>query len=199
MWRRVPFLYEDAFQWYTSFDPLGELLDRPDPSPALELLSKVINILITKFSWATAQIHIFGFAQGGSVALEFLLKDWKKELSAMSKALPANDNTSATTAPRHFGSVVSVSGPFLSYPTVSAKCPTPVFLFHRSPPAETALPAGALGDFNKAFEAAEEVCLGGDGMPRNRDEWYPIMKFWSEKLKKRQADGLYEVMSGLGT
>lgn len=33
-------------------------------------------------------------------------------------------------------------------------------------------------------------------MPRSREEWEPIMRFWSEKLSRRQVGGLYEVMSG---
>jgi hypothetical protein len=36
---------------------------------------------------------------------------------------------------------------------------------------------------------------GGD-MPHSRDEWYPIMELWSERLARRQVEGLYEVMTG---
>lgn len=40
---------------------------------------------------------------------------------------------------------------------------------------------------------------GRAGMPASKEEWEPIMRFWSEKLRRRQAEGLYEVMSGLST
>ncbi|KAJ7056994.1 hypothetical protein C8F01DRAFT_1211126 [Mycena amicta] len=39
---QIPFLYEEAYAWYPSFDPLGELLPRPNPSSALDLMDKTI-------------------------------------------------------------------------------------------------------------------------------------------------------------
>ena len=47
------------------------------------------------------------------------------------------------------------------------------------------------------FSSVREVKLGGDGMPRSRDEWHPIMEFWSQHLSRRQADGVYEVLGGM--
>lgn len=38
--------------------------------------------------------------------------------------------------------------------------------------------------------------VSGPGMPAAKEEWEPIMKFWSENLARRQVDGLYEVMTG---
>ncbi|KAI0632647.1 hypothetical protein C8Q77DRAFT_1158130 [Trametes polyzona] len=57
-----PYLYEEAYRWYTSFDPLGELLDRPNPTPVLELLSKVVNHLVKDCAWPPQRIHFFGCA-----------------------------------------------------------------------------------------------------------------------------------------
>jgi hypothetical protein len=37
------------------------------------------------------------------------------------------------------------------------------------------------------------------GMPGSREEWEPIMRFWSQVLSKRQVEGLYEVMTGAST
>ena len=76
---RIPFLYEQAFQWYTSFDPLGELIERPNPTPALDLLTKVIGHLVQDCRWPPQRIHFFGFAQGGTVAAEFGMTWWKSE------------------------------------------------------------------------------------------------------------------------
>ncbi|TFK83627.1 hypothetical protein K466DRAFT_567709 [Polyporus arcularius HHB13444] len=195
----IPFLYEQAFQWYTSFDPLGELLEHPNPTPALELMDKVVNHLIKDCAWPPHRIHLFGFAQGGTVAAEFALKYWRTELSLQQKSLPSSEDLAShtLTAPRALGSVVSVSGPLLSYPTPPKPCPTPVLIFHRPPPAESALPSGAIASFKKGFAKVEEVKMKGEGMPRSKEEFAPIMRFWSEHLGRRQMEGLYEVMSGM--
>jgi len=182
---QVPFLYEQAFQWYTSFDPLGELLERPNPTPALALLDRILAHLTRDCAWPPARIHFFGFAQGGGVAAEFVLRWWRAELDA-------------GYAVRPLGTAVSVGGPLLSYPTLPTLCPTPVLLFHRAPPAESALKAGDVSAFKKGFSHFVEVKKGSrDGMPASKEEWEPIMRFWSERLGKRPMEGLYEVMSGM--
>ncbi|RPD58608.1 hypothetical protein L226DRAFT_466458 [Lentinus tigrinus ALCF2SS1-7] len=197
---QIPFLYEQAFQWYTSFDPLGELIDRPNPTPALELMDKVIAHLTKDCAWPPHRIHFFGFAQGGTVAAEFALKFWRTELSLQQKSLPSSGQDSfppIANAPRALGSIVSVSGPLLSYPTSPNPCPTPVLIFHRPPPAESALPSGAIAALKKGFAKVAEVKMQGEGMPRSKDEFEPIMRFWSEQLGRRPMEGLYEVMSGV--
>jgi len=117
--------------------------------------------------------------QGGSVAAEFAL--------SYSRLHP-------DTKP--LGSVTTIGGPLISYPTVSKPCPTPILVFHRPPPSESALPSGALAAFRKGFEVVEEVKMQGEGMPKSTDEWRPIMKFWSQRLGTRVGEGVYEVMSG---
>ncbi|KAI8992745.1 hypothetical protein BD414DRAFT_482062 [Trametes punicea] len=195
---KIPFLYEEAYQWYTSFDPLGELLERPNPTPALELMTKVIDHLVNDCSWSVNRIHFFGFAQGGSVAAEFALKFWRAELSQQQKSLSSSSNpTAGQHAPRSFGSVVSVSGPLLSFPTLQKPCPTPLLIFHRPAPAESALRSTAIAELKKGFGRVEEFKMKGEGMPRSKEEWEPIMRFWSEHLGRRQMDGLYEVMAGI--
>ncbi|KAH9947820.1 hypothetical protein B0H21DRAFT_302068 [Amylocystis lapponica] len=185
---QVPFLYEQAYQWYPSFDPLGEVLASPNPTPALELLGKVLEHLVHDSAWPPHRIHLFGFAQGGSVVAELGLKWWKDELQKQKES---------SSEPRPLGSIVSVSGPLLSYPTPSTVCPTPLLVFHRLPPAEMAFSTGDIAAFSKGYGKFVEVKMrGADGMPRSREEWEPIMRFWSERLGKRQTDGLYEVMSG---
>ncbi|KAI1795241.1 hypothetical protein LXA43DRAFT_1108146 [Ganoderma leucocontextum] len=198
---QIPFLYEQAFQWYASFDPLGELIDRPNPTPALELMSKVIEHLTKDCAWPPHRIHFFGFAQGGSVAAEFSLKHWRTALSQHQKSLPPSGSTTdpgvSVVAPRALGSIVSVCGPLLSYPTLPERCPTPFLIFHRPPPAESALPSEAMTALKKGFTKVEEVKMKGEGMPRWKEEFEPIMRFWSEHLGRRPVEGLYEVMSGM--
>ncbi|KAF9078697.1 hypothetical protein BDP27DRAFT_1310031 [Rhodocollybia butyracea] len=197
---KIPFLYEEAYQWYTSFNQLGELIERPNPTPALELVSKVFKHLIEDCAWPSDKIHLFGFAQGGSVALEFGIKFWREQLELGKKLIP-NSGETGTSTPTSLGSVVSISGPLLSYPTLSALNPTPVIAVYRPPPAEPSLSPGDLTALRKAFSTVREVKLAikGPGMPSSKDEWEPIMRFWSERLNRRQADGLYEVMSGMTT
>ncbi len=198
---RIPFLYEQAFQWYTSFDPLGELIDRPNPTPALDLMSKVIEHLTRDCAWPPHRIHLFGFAQGGSVAAEFALKYWRTALSQHQKSLPppgsTPDSGGSVVAPHVVGSIVSVSGPLISYPTLPERCPTPFLIFHRPPPAESALPPDAMTALKKGFTRVEEVKMKGEGMPRSKEEFEPIMRFWSEHIGRRPVEGLYEVMSGM--
>ncbi|PIL26395.1 hypothetical protein GSI_12152 [Ganoderma sinense ZZ0214-1] len=200
---QIPFLYEQAFQWYTSFDPLGELIDRPNPTPALELLSKVIEHLTKDCAWPPQRIHLFGFAQGGSVAAEFALTYWRTAILQHQKALlPSSSSLDlgpSVPTPRTLGSIVSVCGPLLSYPTLPERCPTPFLIFHRPPPAESALPSDAMTALRKGFIKVEEVKMKGEGMPRSKEEFEPIMRFWSEYLGRRPMEGLYEVMSGIAT
>ncbi|KAJ1307374.1 hypothetical protein OPQ81_001479 [Rhizoctonia solani] len=72
----IPFLEEgeEMYQWYTSFTSLGELIERPNPLPAVQKIHKMIEYLKEECKWPTARIHLFGFAQGGSVALESALR-----------------------------------------------------------------------------------------------------------------------------
>ncbi|KAF7292961.1 Abhydrolase-2 domain-containing protein [Mycena indigotica] len=168
---RIPFLYEEAYAWYPSFDPLGELIPRPNPTSALELLDKIINHLREDCTWPLDRVHLFGFAQGGSVAAEFGVKLHRETL----------------------GSIVTVSGPLLSYPTLSTLSLTPILVAYRSP----SLPASELPAFKKGFSRVRESKMVPEGgMPASRTEWEPIMRFWSDNLCRRQVEGVYEVLSG---
>ncbi len=199
---RLPYLEEEAYEWYTSFNLLGELVRNPNPTPAADLLMRVFAHLTTDCSWPPNRIHMFGFAQGGTVAAEVGIKWWRTELEKLSKekkdkAGETSEDTKANE-PGLLGSIVSVCGPLISYPTLQNLCPTPILILHRPAPAETALPSGALSAFKKGYSNVTDLQMGrGEGMPRSRTEWEPIMRFWSERLGKRQMDGLYEVMSGI--
>jgi len=152
-------------------------------------------------------IHLFGFAQGGSVAAEFVIDLWKQQQLRIVKKEKSTiddsnfDNRSLEHPLVSLGSIVTVSGPLLSYPTISTLCPTPILVTHRSPPSDMALPPGAFTAFNKAFGSVTESKMEskGMGMPASKQEWDPIMQFWSQHLERRQVEeGLYEVMSGSG-
>ncbi|TCD71016.1 hypothetical protein EIP91_000514 [Steccherinum ochraceum] len=196
---QIPYLYEQAYQWYESFDLLGEMLERPNPTSALDLLTKVLAHLTETCHWPPDRIHFFGFAQGGSVACEVAVKWWRAQLEKQQKSRIQSEEASNqdVVTPKAIGSIVTIAGPLLSYPTLQTLCPTPLLVLHRPSPAQTSLPASALTAYKKAFSNVSEVKLPkGEGMPRSREEWEPIMRFWSEKLSRRQVEGLYEVMSG---
>jgi hypothetical protein len=87
------------------------------------------------------------------VASEFVLDRWKPQLvQSTSKA--------ADQLPSSFGSITSVSGPLLFYPTLSKLCPTPNLIAHPPPSAETALPSTAIAAFKKGFQSVTESKLG---------------------------------------
>lgn len=147
---RIPLLPEEAFQWVHSFTEIGEVIDRPDPTPAVDLIKKLFRHLQQDCGWPSEALHLFGFAQGGSIAAE-----------------------SALAAGLTLGSVVSVGGPLFSFPTPSKKSTTPVLVWRRSDDKAT-----ATGPFRQGFEkVSEHIVPGrGQGMPRSQPEWLPIMK-----------------------
>lgn len=176
-----------------SFDLLGEIIERPNPTLILEVMAKVLDYLIVECTWPPNRIHFFGFGQGGSVAAETALTWWKKELARTRTT--SNPEQKSDSSPRQLGSVASISGPLLSYPTLATPCPTPLLIFSRVSIAKDVSTA-----FSKGFTHTRQVVKpGGEGeesMPRSRDEWEPAMRFWSEVLGRRTGDGLYEVMPG---
>ncbi|KAH0831157.1 alpha/beta-hydrolase [Lanmaoa asiatica] len=190
---QIPYLYEQAFQWYTSFDPLGEIIQRPNPTSALEVMAKVLDYLIVECAWPPNRIHIFGFGQGGSVAAETTLAWWKDELAKTETTSKLEQKS--VPSPRYLGSVASVSGPLLSYPTLAAPCPTPLLIFYRVSVAKDVSSAFSKG-FTRIRQVVKSGSQGEESMPRSRDEWEPLMRFWSEVLGRRMGDGLYEVMTG---
>jgi len=127
------------------------------------------------------------------VAAEFGIQCWKRQIQRP-KALKSSESTGIDIEPSSLGSIVTISGPLISYPTVSSLCPTPVLVAHRAAPADPALQPGALKDFSKAYQTVTESKMGSrGGMPASKEEWEPIMRFWSAKLGTRHPEGLYEV------
>ena len=133
------------------------------------------------------------------MATELVIDLWKQQQLRIKKSIDSNLEQESIPLVS-FGSIVTVSGPLLSYPTISTLCPTPVLFAHRSPPNKTLSSEASSTAFNKAFSSVTESKMEtkGMGMPASKQEWDPIMRFWSQHLVRRQVDGLYEVMSGSG-
>ncbi|PFH53420.1 hypothetical protein AMATHDRAFT_73266 [Amanita thiersii Skay4041] len=192
---QIPYLEESAFQWYTSFDHLGQVIQHPNPTPALDLLSKVFDHLIKECTWPAHRIHLFGFAQGGTVASEFGIKFWREQLR---EQRPSPSLGSSSSPQASLGSIVSISGPLLSWPQFKPTSPTPILMIHRSPPSEAALRRDDLKALKLAYQSITDEQLSANipGMPASKTEWHPIMRFWSEKLARRKVEGLYEIIRG---
>lgn len=95
----------------------------------------------------------------------------------------------------NLGSVITIAGPLLSYPTVSS-CSTPVLVIHRPESNESALRPVDLSAVRKGFTGRvieEKFSSKKEGMPAERDEWEPLMRFWSETLSRRAPEGTVEV------
>lgn len=84
-------------------------------------------------------------------------------------------------ASQRLGSVISICGP----PSTGSKGTTPAALFTRLSPASSA--AKAQENALKAAFGECEVIRGsgsGDNMPRGREEWTGVMRFWGKYLGK---------------
>ncbi|GAA5921216.1 hypothetical protein JCM1841_001634 [Sporobolomyces salmonicolor] len=184
--QRVPLLDEEAWQWWESFDSLGELISNPNPSSTLSLLLKALAHLTTVCAWHPSQLHFFGFAQGASVAGELALLH--------SRHRPAEE---------HLGSVVAVSGGLLSHPTVEEgkRAATKVCLVYRKGEDRVVSASSWRKGFREVREVKLEAGRGREGMPRGMDEWREIMRFWSEVLERKSAlergGNVYELAGGM--
>ncbi|GAA5950173.1 hypothetical protein JCM3765_004226 [Sporobolomyces pararoseus] len=189
---QIPLLEEPAFQWWDSFDPLGEIIPNPNPTKTLELMTKVIIYLTSPSSgpnWPIQQIHFLGFAQGASLVGELALH--------LSRQPPFTKSES-------IGSVVAISGGLLSHPTIPENSKpenTKICLVYRKGEERIV----AVPSWKKGYRVVKEVKLesgrGREGMPRGFDEWKEIMRFWSEVLVRRSAlergGEVYEVSGGI--
>ena len=131
--------------------------------------------------------------------VEFGLWWWReKQLLVARKALSPSESIPEIPA-TSFGSIITVSGPLLSFPSLSPS-PTPLLAVSRPPPSELTLTPNDVLALKRGFQVMREVKYEGQsgGMPESQAEWEPIMRFWSERLERRVGEeaGLYEVMDG---
>lgn len=156
----------------------GDTLPHPNPTNTLaKLLGLLEGLTSPEGGWRGEEIHLFGFAQGGSCAAELALTHHRKHP-------PSAGNPSVP-----LGSLVVISAPLLSLPTidVSLRSQIPALLFLRE--GETnlgrqATGSGAEAAFTKGFKYVEKPKVPsskrrpgdeGERMPAGQDEWRPIM------------------------
>jgi predicted esterase len=120
--------------------------------------------LVAKCGYQTREILIFGFAQGGMVALQ----------------------TAAELDEGELGGVISIGGTLsMSVPlrALQNKSKTPVLVCKAS--KGSAVTDGAVSRLKDAFSFVEvkEWKKNGDGMPSNREEMLPIMQLFARRLR----------------
>ena len=128
--------------------------------------------LLKKCGYTPREIMLFGFGQGAMAALAV-----------------------AASMPEELGGVVSIGGPLPSSSASAKSVKTPVLVLGGS--SNTLITRTNLDKLKAAFPFVEYQKWNrtGDGMPRNRDEMLPIMRFFARRLRSRAGvpEGSVEV------
>ncbi|KAJ9148370.1 Alpha/Beta hydrolase protein [Pleurostoma richardsiae] len=163
----------------------GEL----DPDPGFDKAAGLVmdrlvrETLVGRCGWELSDILLFGFGQGGSLALG---------LASQARMAPrveevTGDGEAARDGGRAFKGVVSIGGPLPTsmIPSISArpKARTPVLLCHGA--ASDAVDEDAADVVKKEFADVKVVRWRkpDDSMPRSREEMLPIMHFFADRLR----------------
>ncbi len=151
-------------------------LDADSPlTKATDLIAKHVirEALIDRFKYRPDHIHLFGFGQGGPVAL----------------AVPLHPSLASLS----LGGVMSIGGSLpLSQPIPHAstgKNRTPALLLSGSKSPLASADSSPLKRVKSAYEfiTYHQWKKADDSMPKNRDEVLPMMQFWAQQLKSRRG------------
>ncbi|KAI1377457.1 alpha/beta-hydrolase [Hypoxylon crocopeplum] len=157
-----------------------------DPDPGFSKAERLVmgklirETLIGKCGWETNDILLFGFGQGGSLALGLSSRIREGEEVV---DVTEGDVTTGTS----FKGAVSIGGPLPASmtPTRSAreKSRTPILICHGR--SSESLEEDAVDFLKKEFIDVREVTWkkSDDSMPTSRDEMLPIMQFFAERLR----------------
>ncbi|ORX96224.1 phospholipase/Carboxylesterase superfamily protein [Clohesyomyces aquaticus] len=137
-------------------------------STVMVLDSIIRQGLIGKCGYKAREIVLFGFAQGGMVALQAAAELGGDELEGVVS----------------IGGVLSLTLPLKA---LERKSRTPVLLCKGS--RSSAVSDSAISKLKDAFEFVEikEWRKVGDGMPSNREEMLPIMQFFARRLQSTRG------------
>ncbi|KAK5223235.1 hypothetical protein LTR47_010316 [Exophiala xenobiotica] len=137
-----------------------------DPDPDSSSISRAVQMvahdvihdtLITKFTYRPDHIHVFGFGQGGSVAL----------ITAIGGALPLSMST-PNTKNKNSAPILLLSG---SRSALASPDSSPLKRVKSA----------------YEFVTYHQWKKSDDSMPKNRDEVLPMMQFWAQRLKSRRG------------
>jgi predicted esterase len=157
-----------------------------DPDPGFSKAEQLVwgrliqDTLVGTCGWETSDILLFGFGQGGSLALGISSK-----LRNIERVVDVTEGE--RTVGTAFKGVVSIGGqlPSSMTPTSSmrAKARTPALICHGK--NSDTLDGDAIDTLKKEFADVREVKWrkADDGMPKNREEMLPIMQFLAERLR----------------
>ncbi len=202
---RIPLMDQPSWSWYPTFEASMPYLPIPSPSPdsAIVGLRSLLAYLTGPIEpttgsqagcgWELSQIHLFGWAQGGTTALELARSLGLEGIPVQPEA--GSSSSSSATKPtrrrRRLGSATSICGPLSHTPPVGAPAldlPTPICYFHR-PRVSRDTPTALTRTFQHvralpaAYARARADEHGDDlGMPTGEDEWRSVMRLWSEVL-----------------
>jgi predicted esterase len=123
------------------------------------------KVLVEKCGYQFREIFLFGFGQGGMLALNVATELGRDE---------------------ELGGVVSVGGALpagASIPDIGGKNKTPVLICHGY--RQSSLNDEHIDKLKDTFSFVEnkEWRKSGDAMPASRDEMLPIMQFWARRLR----------------
>jgi predicted esterase len=137
-------------------------------STIMVLDSIIRQSLIGKCGYKPREIMVFGYAQGGMVALQAAAELEGNELGGIIS----------------IGGVLSLSLPLKA---LNQKSNTPVLVCKGA--KSSAVSDSAIAKLKDAFEFVEvkEWSKVGDGMPRNRQEMLPIMQFFARRLRSSRG------------
>ena len=156
-----------GFHWGDdiAFDPASGQMDFDTGfTKAMKIIKQDIieDGLVKKCGYKPREIMLFGFGQGAMAAL-----------------------ATANSMTDELGGVVSIGGPMPSADESAKAVKTPVLILGGS--SNTLITRTALDRLKVAFQNVEykKWNRAGDGMPRNRDEMLPIMRFFARRLRSR--------------
>ncbi len=131
------------------------------------------EVLVNKCGYKYREIMLFGFGQGAMAALATVVSMAEQEL----------------------GGIVSIGGSLPVSSTSIKEVKTPVLVLGGQ--SDTLVTRTSLDKLKSCFQNVEyhKWNRAGDGMPRDRDEMLPIMRFFARRLTSRQGvpEGSVEV------
>jgi hypothetical protein len=162
-----------------------------------ELLRILIKeVLVEKCGYAPREIVIFGFGQGGMVALSTARKSRLSNMKPRQchctnhiHTVAIQSSAAEDSSNSEFGGVISIGAPVPSEAPAAlvSKCKTPVLVCAGSD--RSAVTSTAEDKLKRLFEFLEvkRYRKSGDSMPSNRDEMMPIMQFFSRRLRSTKG------------
>ncbi|KAK5663000.1 hypothetical protein OQA88_6414 [Cercophora sp. LCS_1] len=173
------------FHWGDDIRLSGEGLD-PDPgfhkAERLVLGGLVRDVLVQKLGWEVEDVLVFGFGQGGSLALGLAAR-----LAGGGRVEEVKEGEGNGDKGKRFKGVVSVGGGMVASMSGglggAKKAKTPVLVCHGRD--SEVLDEEGVEVVRDMFEDVREVRWkkADDGMPRIREEVVPLMEFFAERLR----------------